>query len=261
MNKNFRLLLFAICLLVLIKLPAQVAWLNPADPSPTDTVVLTYNQNEGNKGLKDWNGTVYLHTGAITKKSIDGGDWKHVTGNWGEDDQKVIMTSIGNGLHQFTFVINDYYQLREEEVVQQLAFVFRNLDGSKVGKTAKNEDIFIPVNGYITPVKKAAKYLYSSRKLISYQKNGSNLDLRTDHGLIHIIPFSEKIIQVKHFEGDEPVKDSSDAVIMEPQLILTRLDETDYGLRFSTDSLTVIINKEPLFLSYLYHGDSILIED
>jgi len=116
-------------------LPAQVAWLTPIDPTPTDTVTLTYNSSEGNKGLVDWDGTVYLHTGAITEKSIDGGDWKHVTGNWGEDDERVKMTSTGDGLHQFTFVINDFYQLREDEVVQQLAFVFRNQDGSKVGKT------------------------------------------------------------------------------------------------------------------------------
>ena len=164
-NKYSTSLLF-VSLLILLKLPAQVAWLTPSDPSPTDTIVLTFNQNEGNKGLEDWDGTVYLHTGVITEKSIDGGDWKHVTGNWGEDDPQVKMTSIGNGLHRFTFVINDYYKLREEEVVQQLSFVFRNLDGSKVGKTAKNEDIFLPVNGYVPQKKEAAKYLYSSRKLI-----------------------------------------------------------------------------------------------
>ena len=165
MNINFRLLLLLTGLLAFIKLPAQVAWLTPSDPSPTDTIVLTFNQNEGNKGLEDWDGTVYLHTGVITEKSIDGGDWKHVTGNWGEDDQRVKMTSIGNGLHQFTFVINEYYQLREEEIVQQLSFVFRNLDGSKVGKTAKNEDIFLPVNGYMCPIKQEAVYIFKNRKL------------------------------------------------------------------------------------------------
>jgi alpha-glucosidase (family GH31 glycosyl hydrolase) len=249
------------CLLAFIKLPAQVAWLTPVDPSPTDTVVLTFNQNEGNKGLEGWEGTVYLHTGAITERSIDGGDWKHVTGNWGEDDQNVKMTPLGNGLHQFTFVINDYYRLRDEEVVQQLSFVFRNLDGSKVGKTAKNEDIFVPVNGYVPPVKQAAVYLFNDRKLLSYKKNGSNLSLQTEHGTIHIIPFSEKIIQVKHFESDEIITDSSDAVIMKPKLILTRLEETDDRLRFSTDSITVIINKNPFYLSYLYNGDTILTED
>lgn len=248
-------------LLTLSNLQGQVAWLSPSDPSSTDTIVLTYNQNEGNKGLEGWEGTVYLHTGAITEKSIDGGDWKHVTGNWGEDDQQVKMTRINDSLHQFTFVIDDYYQLRDEEVVQQLAFVFRNEDGSKVGKTAKNEDIFLPVNGYVPVTKDAPKYIFEGRKLLSYQKNGTKLSLVTDHGLIQIVPFSPKIIQVKHFETEIAIPDSSDAVIMRPKSILTHLKEIDEWLKFSTDSITVLISKNPVFLSYIYHGDTILMED
>jgi len=241
-------------------LPAQVAWLTPIDPTPTDTVTLTYNSSEGNKGLVDWDGTVYLHTGAITEKSIDGGDWKHVTGNWGEDDERVKMTSTGDGLHQFTFVINDFYQLREDEVAQQLAFVFRNQDGSKVGKTEKNEDIFLPVDGYVPPVIEPPKYLFDRRTYLSHKQNGSTLFIQTDHGQVKIIPYTHKIIEVKHYESKPPEKDSSDAVILDPVAIATSLEQTENWLTFSTDSLAIHVHKSPFYIAFEYRGDTLLKE-
>ena len=110
-NINIARILLTIITFIFVSsfLTAQVAWLYPINPAPTDTVILTYNNNMGNKSLAGYDGTVYLHTGAITDRSIDGGDWKHVIGNWGEDDSRVKMQSIGNGLHEFKFVINDLY--------------------------------------------------------------------------------------------------------------------------------------------------------
>ena len=78
----------------------QIASLEPSNPSPNELITLTYNSNEGNRALANYDETVYLHTGVITQNSIDGGDWKHVIGNWGEDDKRVRMTSIGEGLHE-----------------------------------------------------------------------------------------------------------------------------------------------------------------
>ena len=51
MKRTAIFLLFIICT---FDLTAQIAWLEPADPSPGDTVTLTYNSNEGNKALADY---------------------------------------------------------------------------------------------------------------------------------------------------------------------------------------------------------------
>ncbi len=181
-------------------------------------------------------------------------------GNWGEDDENVKMTSIGGGLHQFTFVISDYYQLREEEVVQELAFVFRNLDGSRVGKTEKNEDIFLPVNGYVPVEKATAKYLFETRHYLSHELIGSRLLLQTDHGQVEIIPYTHKIIEVKHYEDSPPMKDSSDAVILEPTTIATSLKQTEEKIIFSTDSLQLVIYKNPFHIVFEYQGNTLLKE-
>ncbi len=252
-------------LLILLLLPlpilAQVAWLKPSDPSPTDTVTLTFNTNEGNKGLEGWDGTVYLHTGAITEKSIDGGDWKHVIGNWGEDDLRVKMENAGNGLHQFTFVINDFYGLRDDEVVQQLAFVFRNMDGSRVGKTSNNEDILLPVNGYVPPVDKPAEYLFDSRAYVSHRLENNRLYIQTTHGEVHVVPYTTNIVLVKNFPAGGVIADSSDAIILDPQPLVVSLEDEEDHLRFFTDSLELMLFKDPWYISYMYRGDTILVED
>jgi len=244
-----------------IQLSAQVAWLTPSDPSETDTITLTFNTNGGNKGLADWHGDVYLHTGLITKKSIDGGDWKHVIGNWGKADPRVIMIPKGDSLYTFTFVIKDYYGLREDESVNQLAFVFRNADGSKVGKTKNNDDILLPVNGYKPPVKEPPKYLFKDREYLSHHPDGRNLIIQTNHGQVEIIPYSDNILEIKHFDSIPPVKDSSNAVIIEPFITATKIRETSDFLFFSTDSVTALIHKSPFYISFIYHNDTILSEE
>ncbi len=242
-------------------LSAQVAWLYPINPPIDDTVVLTYNTNTGNRAMAGMDGTVYLHTGAITDRSIDGGDWKHVIGNWGEDDGRVKMHSIGNGLHEFKFVIKDFYGLRPDENVQQLAFVFRNESGSKVGKTAKNEDIFLPVNGYKPPEAEEKKYRFNSRNFISYLNRDSVIDILTDHGITRIVPFSSNIIGVKHFPNSLVTPDSSHSSILPPQKSYYKIIENEQWLRIITDSLSLAIHKNPIFVSFLYDGDTILKEE
>jgi len=242
-------------------LNAQIAWLSPPDPSPADTVTLTYNANKGNKALSGYEGDVYLHTGVITQKSIDGGDWKHVVGNWGEDDPRVKMTSIGNGLHQFTFVIQDFYGLNAEEIPRQLAFVFRSVNGSKVGKTKTNEDIFLNVNGYQQPERAPAKYLFDTRKYVSYEISKNTLLVHTDHGLAQIIPYTNTIIEVKNFPVNKLEYDSSVAVILVPHNIEFVLKEDSSFLKLITDSLDVIIRKTDVHISFIFDGDTILEEE
>ena len=258
MIKNFTFQLFL--LFFTITASAQVAWLSPPNPPADDTVTLFFDANKGNKALAHWQGMVYMHTGVITKKSIDGGDWKHVIGNWGEDDQRVRMKSLGKGIYSFTFVPKKFYGLRDDETAQQLAFVFRNEDGSKVGKTKDNEDIYVPVNGYVPVKKKAPEYLFKTRKYISHETKGSRLNVTTDHGLVEIIPYTPTIIEVKNFKSNNQEQDSSSAVILQPVIVKTRLTETNDWLKLSTDSLEVLLHKNPFYIAYHYHGDTLLKE-
>ncbi len=237
----------------------QAVWLVPRNPSETDTVTLFYNAEKGNQALKDYKGTVYLHAGIITAKSLDSHDWKNVVGNWGKPDQKVKMHREGKNLYSFRFVIGDFFRLAADTKVHQLTFVFRNADGSVVGKDPQGNDFLIPVFGYKPPVKKKAVYLFKRRKIAGYKYKNGLLTIQTGQGVLQVLPLDNKIISVKNFRTS-PLPDSSSAVILNPQLVHTTLTDEPEFLKLKTDSLTVCIHKNPVYTAFVYHGDTLLRE-
>ncbi len=145
---GFRQMLPLLCFLAAATLPgtAQVVWTDPVFPSQTDDVVVYYDATKGNGALAGYTGTIYAHTGVITNYSSSPNDWRHVQGNWGVPDPERAMTPLGNDIYKIEFNINEFYGITDpNEVVQAMAFVFRNADGSIVGREADGSDIFTPV--------------------------------------------------------------------------------------------------------------------
>lgn len=124
---------------------AQVILTEPYFPTAESTVTIIYDASQGNAALEDYAGTVYAHTGVITDASTSPSDWKHVQGIWGTADAEVEMTSIGDNMYSITFNITDFYGITGGEIVYQMAFVFRNTDGTIVGRNADGSDIFTAV--------------------------------------------------------------------------------------------------------------------
>lgn len=239
----------------------QAVWLVPDSPGMNETVTVYFNSNHGNEGLKGYSGDVYFHTGVITEKSLDAADWKFVVGNWGMDDKRVKMVRLNDSIFSATFTIRDFYQLPSTEKAQQLAFVFRNVDGSAVCKTPKNGDFLVPVNGFVPIVKEKASYFFSSRNFVSYHFKGNSLDIQTDHGLVTVDFFTPKIVRIRNFKGEIESRDSSDAVILEPVLQLTMIEETSKWLVYQSDSMQVLFHKKPYYTAFVYHGDTLMQEE
>ncbi len=122
-----------------------VVWTEPAFPTQLDDVTIYFDASEGNAALQGFNGTVYAHTGVISSASSNGSDWQHVQGNWGTIDANTEMTSIGGEVYTIEYNIEDYYNINPGEQVFQMAFVFRNADGSIVGRDTNGSDIFVDV--------------------------------------------------------------------------------------------------------------------
>ncbi|MBN2639349.1 MAG: glycoside hydrolase family 31 protein [Bacteroidales bacterium] len=254
------LILWAFFVLLTTNLFAQVAELVPANPRPGEQVTLLFHADRGNKALMDYKGTVYLHTGLITSGSGSTSDWKNVVGNWGKADTQVEMTKKGKNLYAFQFTIKDFYGVGADQKVQQLAFVFRNTEGTKVGKTKDNKDVLIPVFGYQPKSKVAETDLFSERKLLSWKLQEGRLSLQTNHGLVQAFFYNNKVAQVNDYMGNKPAKDSSVAIIMKPDLKLGKVSETSKYLVYSTDSLKVLFAKNPFRALFVYHGDTLLKE-
>jgi len=124
-------------------LSGQIVSIDPAFFSVDSTITVTYDATQGSGGLRGVS-QVYTHTGVITR-SGGAGNWQYVQGVWGTDDPRVKMTSIGDDKHQITYNIKEFYGIPDNEEVVELSFVFRNVDGSREGKTTTNGDIFIPL--------------------------------------------------------------------------------------------------------------------
>ncbi|MCU0441969.1 MAG: alpha-amylase family glycosyl hydrolase [Bacteroidia bacterium] len=124
---------------------AQVVSINPVIATADDTITVTFDATLGNAGLVGEQ-TVYAHTGLITSTSTSPSDWKYVQGNWGTDDARVKMTSIGNNKHTLRYHIRSFYGLPQNVTALKLAFVFRNVNGSKEGKNTDGSDIYIDLS-------------------------------------------------------------------------------------------------------------------
>ncbi len=111
-------------------------------------IEIIYDATQGTAGLKNYTGTdgIYAHTGVITSASTSTSDWKHAP-TWGDNAAKYKLTSLGNNKYKLLITpsMSGYYGLNTGEVVQKIAFVFRNGDKTKEGKDTGGADIFVPV--------------------------------------------------------------------------------------------------------------------
>ena len=116
---------------------AQVVYSEPPVIQQSSTgIVIYFNADEGNAGLKGVTSGVYAHTGVITSESESSSDWKHAP-TWLDNSDKYAMTYVSTDLWKLEIGdLKTYYELNEGETVTSIAFVFRDAAGNKQGKTA-----------------------------------------------------------------------------------------------------------------------------
>lgn len=127
----------------------QVITSNPEYPLPETSVLITFHAAEGNAALASFDGDIYAHTGVITSESNSNSDWKYVKTEWNENISATQLTNIGEDLWQLELTpdIRSFYSVPQNEDVLQLAFVFRNADGTIVARADDGGDIFLNVYG------------------------------------------------------------------------------------------------------------------
>ncbi|MCJ7449724.1 MAG: alpha-amylase family glycosyl hydrolase [Bacteroidales bacterium] len=137
----------------ILSLNGQVVTANPVFPIASDAVVITFNADKGDMGLKDYSGNdIYAHTGVITDKSTSGTDWKYVIASWTTNLPKAKLTKVSANVYTLTISpsIREFYSVPSTETIKKLAFVFRNSTGTRTGRDVSGADIFYDVSE--TPV-------------------------------------------------------------------------------------------------------------
>ena len=129
---------------------AQVITANPVFPVASGQVVITFNADQGDMGLKDYTGDdVYAHTGVITNLSANkNSDWRYVLATWSTNLPTAKLTKVSANVYTLTISpsIREFYGVPAGEQIQKLAFVFRNGNGSKTGRDTGGGDIFYNVS-------------------------------------------------------------------------------------------------------------------
>ncbi|MDK2975982.1 MAG: hypothetical protein PWP06_457 [Candidatus Marinimicrobia bacterium] len=123
----------------------------PVFPTQFDSIIVFYHAELGNRALEGSDDTLYAHTGVITDKSSSPSDWKYVVTPWpGEgtdaNQSKNLLERLDTNLYKLVIGYPAvYYQVPDDEQILKLAFVFRNQDGTLVGRDSEDSDIFLPL--------------------------------------------------------------------------------------------------------------------
>lgn len=253
--------LFFIATFILL---ANTAWsqvtLNINKPLTSDKLVFVYDAGKGNKALFGLQDDLYFHTGVITANSRDAKDWKFAIGDWGKADNRVKMTALGGDKYQFELIPDEFYGYPEGTVIYQLAFVFRDKKGNKVGKTEDETDILISVNGYQPPVLDPATYDFKEREYLSHKIKDGKLQVYTDQGSYLFTPFQDKILHVEYLPDNESVNYESHSVVLEAEEVDTQIVDVCEELNFQAGDIHLIIQKSPFKVIY-QHNDDFLFEE
>lgn len=124
--------------------PAQLIDLKPAFPTDTDTVTLIFDASKGNKGLFNYAGDLYIHTGVITNLSSGSADWKYVPTTWNTNNPLYKLVPLGNNRYSFTINnIRSFYHVPAGDTIRKLAFVFRSYNPSGNPLEGKCSDLTV----------------------------------------------------------------------------------------------------------------------
>lgn len=124
---------------------SQVITTIPQFATENDSIVVIFDATAGDGGLAGYTGDIYAHTGVLTDQSGSTG-WRYVIADWGVNLPKAKLTNLGPDRWQLTIgKVHEYYGVPQNQKIYQLAFVFRNSDGSRTGRDANGADIFLPL--------------------------------------------------------------------------------------------------------------------
>lgn len=128
-----------ILILTTITTNAQVITANPSMPTDANQVVITFDASQGGKGLINYTGDVYTHTGVY----VDGiATWSYIKGTWGNNSTQPKLTRTGTNTYTLTISpsIREFYNVPADKKITKLCFVFRSSDATK-----QTEDLFYNV--------------------------------------------------------------------------------------------------------------------
>ncbi|MEO9022294.1 MAG: alpha-amylase family glycosyl hydrolase [Ginsengibacter sp.] len=212
-------------------------------------VTITVDASYGNKGLLNYTPTsdVYVHTGVITNKSTGPTNWQHVkfNQNFNTPNAALQATYLGNNKWQFTITggIRAYYGLTDPtEVIQKIAILFRNGNGSTVQRNADLSDMYIPVYTSALAVRITDPFfqpLFAPAPETIMKGLGDNISVTAKSNKNATLTISLNGMVVQTATNAQSISASPTIIVPGSQKILVTADD---GTTVSKDSLVFFVN-------------------
>ncbi len=139
------------CTLLLPSCSTPLIETTPGTLTDTSSVTILCNASEGNQGLLDFTGPVYVHMGLITDSSLHSNEWRYVKFQWGSTEDSALATPAGKNKWSYTIPnIRKFFGVDKTEKIIKLGLLFR--EGNcidtfcKVLRNADKTDMFIPIS-------------------------------------------------------------------------------------------------------------------
>ena len=270
--KKFALLVISL-ILGCNALTAQFLQVSPLFPNRHERITITYDASQGNAALLNATPPIYCHTGLITSQSANSADWKNTQGVWGTADSHVLMTSIGNNKYTISFVVDSFYSDFTTDTIYDLAFVFRNTDGSIVGRNADASNIMLsmyndsfqvgfinPYSRYLTlPLDTTINLLAASNKNASLKltENGNILSMLTGDSLaynnFHLLNYGAHNFVIEGTQTGRTVAYTDSVTVMVNPALTIQAPPTNVieGINYIDDS-TVVLELVAPYKNFIY---------
>ncbi|MEM8887384.1 MAG: TIM-barrel domain-containing protein [Bacteroidota bacterium] len=246
---------------------SQVLRVTPSNPRADDIVSVVFDASKGNKALLGYTGEVYAHTGLILGTVDEPSDWRYVQGNWGKADDRMKMERIGPDLYQIQFQIKNFYGFSDHEPFLQMAFVFRNENGSLVAKDNGDKDIFYPKyqvfeNGPLENAHSANANFMDAVENMQELENGSIYFSDGEQSIL-LKSYGEGILNVTYFPDGELEERGSSAVVIRPEPFRNIYDgNTHDPYRLAgADPFNIRLHQAPTRLEFLDGNRELLLDE
>jgi glycosidase len=136
--RHYKILNLLILLIVgVLSAHSQIVYTEPALPTADASAIVYFNST--GTPFENYNGSIYAHTGI----TVNGNQWQHVIGSWGNNTNQPQLTKISANLYKLEMnpSIRAFYGASANENITEMCFVFRSADA----ETQTNPDIFIEV--------------------------------------------------------------------------------------------------------------------
>jgi 1,4-alpha-glucan branching enzyme len=269
--------LFFATLLCAAPLTAQVITLSPALPTDLDSVTIVFDASQGNKGLMDYPGDVYAHTGVITSNSTSYSDWRYVRAGWGVNIPSCKLTRLDANRYSLTIKpsVREFYAVPAGEKIEKIALVFRSgipYTGTTYyeGKDVNNTDIFGDVFEAVLNVSfsnPSAKFTLSTSgesmevavnslfaDSMNLSLNGVHLKSSFTSQLLHTITASGNRLNTlvaKAFKGTEMKSDTAWYLVKGTTQLLPLPEGVTDGINYIDDSTVTLVLHAP-YKDYIY---------